>query len=403
MRHNIKLFAASFGSELFLTMILFAIAPVILLIFGAEVIGLYGKFQTAVAVCAIFATLRLELTVGFRRNAYLSVLVTTTLLGPCLTLTVAFIISRLWSSNYHDNLSMLQILLMAVSAWLMGYINIFNFHFVATGNRRFLILSKLSRIIVLVFLQLPVAYFFDIYNYTYLIFTFILSLVAFNAVSVLAVWASLSKINLHKMFFISLSRIKQQRTVVISNVLAALMIAVQELLLISLVSRQSLYFAGVFFVADRLLKTPAVMLNQTLRQFILTGRITNIFQLIRLMLIFFACVGGGGYFIFQAIGDWLIKSLNPDFFHVIHYVVILMSFYASSLIVSVFISYFIRMGINRYVLLYSFGMLIITIFSGYLASALMTSLLVTFVSIATLFGLSFSVYLCVMCRRVSKL
>lgn len=390
MTANRRLFLASFGSEFAFAMALFALAPLILWFFGAEAIGAYGKFQGAVAVCAVFATLRLELTVGSTPLAYRRVLAVTSLFGPLLTLIVASTITLVTAGDGPWMSTASQLVMMALAAWLIGYVNVFNFHFVAVAAKKYLVLSKLARIGTLVILQLPLAYMLAIHSYLYLSFSFVLSLVAFNLVAVRVV-----KLDAPSVIGLGLAWrwLKRHRSLIAANVPAALVVAVQELLLISLITAQSPYLAGIYFVADRLLKTPMTMLNQTLRQFILTGRVADSARLSRV-------VFGGALMVpmvtllgAAAINAVDVSFIAAEFIAVIRCATLLITFYAASAFTSIVISALVKQGLNRYVLIYSLGLLILTAVSGGLAQVVAVDVLKIFVPLATTFCLVMGGYL----------
>lgn len=382
MTANRRLFLASFGSEFAFTMALFALAPLILWLFGAEAIGAYGKFQGSVAVCAVFATLRLELTVGSTPLAYRRVLAVTSLYGPLLTLMAATTITLFTAGDSPWINAASQLVMMALAAWLIGYVNVFNFHFVAVAAKKYLVLSKLARIGTLVILQLPLAYLLSIDSYLYLAFSFVLSLVAFNLVAVSAVKPvapSMAGLGMAWRW------LKRHRSLIAANVPAALFVAVQELLLISLIAVQSPYLAGIYFVADRLLKTPMTMLNQTLRQFILTGRVTDSARLSRVVFggaLVVTTVALLGASVITAV---VVSFIAGEFIDVIRCAALLTIFYAASAFASILISALVKQGLNRYVFFYSLGLLILTAVSGGLAQVVAVDVLKIFVVLATTF------------------
>lgn len=398
MTNNRKLFLTSFGSEFAFTIALFSLAPLILWIFGAEAIGVYGKFQAAVAVCAVFATLRLELTVGRTPLAYRRVLALTSCAGPVLTLVSATVINLLLPE--HDvpfSVDIPLTIMMAVAAWLLGFVNVFNFHFVATASKKFLILSKLARISCLVALQLPVAYLLSINSYLYLVFSFVLSLLAFNLVACRAVEVSAPTVASIRTSWRWLIR---HRVLVATNVPAALIISIQELLLISVISTYSTYLAGVYFVADRLLKTPTTMLNQTLRQFILTGRIADAARLSRIILGGTMIVTLSSMILATVIADFGASFIKKEFIDVIQYCALLTIFYGASSFVSILISALIKRGSNSYVLFYSIGLLMMTIISSMITKTSELNLLDVFVTLSTTYCLVFGIYLYI--RKMGK-
>lgn len=343
------------GLDLMLNIVMFASAPLLLLFYPAEAVGHYSLLQSAAALGSVVATLRLEIKVRDKRpdeflvvfNQLLVLALPLSILG----ITCVWAISFLYGKASHITLTY-PIAIMA--SYFIGLSNFYNFLSVSQSRIAILNASRAIRVVSLIGMQfvfaillhladvyvlyasvLVSAFFSFIVNYAYY-----RQSVAYRQFSFPRTWRTLIS----------------NKELMIHHVPSALIVSFADAVLALWLVAKSPAYAGIFFIADRLLRTPVALLTTWLRQFILSGGLViNRYHLKWGFIVLVVSV------VLTKMALWFLGPMLIKFSGVIGIFSILLIFYASQLFVSVHSSLAISKGHDStsaiYAVLYACGTL----------------------------------------------
>jgi hypothetical protein len=251
-------------------LVLFAVVPLLIAIHPAESIGRYGVFQTVVGLAAIAATMRLELALRERRelstgDAFRSIVV----FGPVAAASAVAFYMVVARCGGMPAPGVLEAGLAAVGGFASGLFNYLGYRLVAEERTDVLSAARVVRVAVVVAGQVVVPTWLVAPAYGWLATSSVVAVCVAVALCVHLVPVTIPRGGLERAW----TTIATNRALIAGNAPAALIFAAQDAALLAFVASSSMQAAGIFFIADRLLRTPVVVLNQSLRQFVVAGRL----------------------------------------------------------------------------------------------------------------------------------
>lgn len=390
------LLGISFFTDLGVNVILFLVTPLLLYFYDSAVIGTYAKFQATVTLCSVFSSFRLELGIDKRHHLHSVMLQFIHSVGLISCLLVSLIVNLCLQVFFEQSFTLFDWAFIALGAWLFGLLNYYTYLYVYREDKYGLIISKVIRVLSLVSFQIGVSYAFQWFTYDMLIYSFIGSLSIFYLFSAYR----MGRYNLIKSggysFAAKVAELKDlvvnYRELMVNNVPSALVITLQDFLVVSVITSESKALAGYYFIADRLLRTPVNLINNNIRQFILMRKLSVTRKGLFGVFSFFVAIN----VIFFSGWEYSIDFVNSKFGEEVTSVVSIFAklaiIYSASVILSISSSHMILIGKSKFVLLYCMVLLLVTILAIVLAGFSYFSFINVYTVCATFVMLGFSLF-----------
>lgn len=264
-------FIQSLISDIVCNILLFLAAPVMLALYAPEKIGLYASYQAIVGLICVVSTVRLEYTVRGEITGTDPVLSTIMVFGFFASLvSTVLVFCFTFLSDFNGPFTFSGFVFIVAGSYLFGLFNYLSFKVVGIGKPNLLTIARMQRVFIILAIQLAIPYVTGNDDFLFLLTGFVLSL--FAAVFYMFYFSGI-QVNLRFSELKSLlNTFKVHKSVIIYNTPSAFLFSGQDAIVFLYISKMSLADAGIYFIADRLLRTPIFVLNQTLRQYIISGR-----------------------------------------------------------------------------------------------------------------------------------
>lgn len=359
----------NFGKVVFvdvvLNIVLFAASPLLLYFYRAEDIGYYSLLQSVVALGGMLATLRLEVVVRADFNRFVAVANQLVLIAfPSAALGVFCVyLASAFFSNSHAPIGIYVIGWM--SSYFIGLSNFFSYLYVSLSRVRIVNVARSVKVLSQLLIQLFPPLIGLNFGYEGLLASVLVS--SFLSLCVYYYFRSGIFDLRAASFSSSVEIVKESRGVVYCHVPAALLVSFADALLVLYLLQWSDYYAGIFFIADRLLRTPVALLGNWIRQFVLSGRLClerkNINMVALCLIVLFG--------VFEVL-RFFVSLGNDRFDLVLDIFAWILPFYLSQLFVSVLSAVAVKSGVDSvsvvFAALYGFGVFVVILLLHFVSS-----------------------------------